>query len=134
MKPMLKKILFMLSLCLCCVMMSCGPRGDSETKEQKEYASFRADSLKQCTQNLRLAETSVLSAFDKIPENNGYWKKDKVTCTYDDALQLWVATVDYHYDRNGVYYKSSVRFNVKFWAEQKGSKADVFYKIWVNPL
>ena len=107
---------------------SCGG-GKHETKQQKEYAKFQEDSLKQCTQNERLVLSAIHSAFDRIPENNGYWKQDKVNCYYDNSLNLWVGTVIYHYDRNNTYFQSSEKFHVKFRAEQEGSKAKIFYKI-----
>lgn len=112
---------------------SCGNK-NGETKEQKEYAKFQADSLKQCTQNERIVEAAVLGAFDRVPENNGYWKKDKVTCVYNENLKLWVGIVDYHYDRNNTYFKTSVAFLVKLTAEQKGDKAEVFYTIKQIPV
>ena len=112
---MLKKLIFILMLGFSLAMVSCGH--NNESKVQKEYSQFQADSLKQCTQNIRLVESSALGAFDRLPENNGYFHRDKVTCFYDNDLKLWVASVNYHYDRNNTYFKSSVTFHVKFWAE-----------------
>lgn len=125
---MLKKLTFLLIVCLSMVAVSCGG-GKGQTKAEKEYAKFQTDSIYQCTQNVGIVKTAVESAFDRIPENNGYWKKDKVTCVYNDSLKLWEGTVDYHYDRSNTYYKSSVKFQVKYWAEQDGDKAKVFYTV-----
>lgn len=119
---------FLIVMLFAVALVSCG-KGNSESKVEKEYTEFQADSLKQCTQNERIVKAAVENAFDRIPENNGYWKKDKVTCNYNDSLQLWVGVVDYHFDRNNTYYQSSVKFHAKYWAEQEGNKAKVFYKI-----
>ena len=124
---MLKKLIFILLIGFSLATVSCGH--NNQSKIQKEYSEFKTDSIKQCTQNVRIVKAAVESAFDRIPENNGFWKRDKVSCVYDNNLKLWVAKVNYHYDRNNTYYKSSVTFHVKYRAEQNGSKAKVFYSI-----
>ena len=126
---MFKKLLFSMVLIIGTLMVVSCSGDNHETKQLKEYAKFQADSLKQCTQNESLVLSAIHSAFNRIPENNGYWKQDKVNCYYDNSLKLWVGTVLYHYDRNNTYFQSSVKFHVKYWAIPDGSKAKLFYKI-----
>lgn len=104
------------------------------TPEQQEqaYAKFQKDSLELCTKDARMAEAAVLRAFDAVPENNGYWKKDKVTVDFDPSIQKWVGVVTYHYDRNNVYYQSTKTFYVKYWYEMvdgNPSNGRLFYSI-----
>lgn len=126
----MKKLLLILSglIISSCMLLSCGNKKsyDELTPEQKqtEYVQFQKDSVKLCTQNERLAKAAVEGAFDRVPENNGYWKKDKVTVNYNDSLKCWVGTVDYHYDRNNTYYQSSKTFYVKYWYETTGLAKD----------
>lgn len=127
---MKKLITFVLSCVLLLGCFSCGNKSQSKmTPEQKEYAQYQADSLKMCTDNERIVKAAVEGAFDRIPENNGYWKRDKVIVNYNDSLQCWIGTVDYHYDRNNTYYQASKTFQVRYWAEQDGPRAKVFYTI-----
>ena len=108
--------------------------GNKETSKVKEYVEFQTDSLKQCTQNKVLVEAAIKSAFERIAENNGYWKRDNIVYSYSDNLKSWVGIVNYRYDRNGTYFQSSVAFNIKYWAEQDGNKAKVFYTIKQIPV
>ena len=119
----MRKILLILSglIISSSMLFSCGNNKnyDDLTPEQKqsEYVKFQKDSVRLCTQDERLAKAAVEGAFDRVAENNGYWKRDKVTVNYDDSLQCWVGTVDYHYDRNNTYFKGSKTFYVKYWYE-----------------
>lgn len=123
-----------LTLIVSCILLlgsfSCGNKSKIEmTPEQKEYTQFQLDSLKKCTDNERTVKAAVMGAFDRVPENNGYWKRDKVTVNYNDSLQCWIGVVDYHYDRNNTYFQASKTFHVRYWAEQNGPNAEVFYTI-----
>lgn len=127
----MKKVIL---LFLCCIaFVACNKSYDkmSPAQQEKEYVQFQKDSLKQCTQNERLAKSAIEGAFDRIPENNGYFKKDKVTVNYVDSLQCWVGTVKYHVDRNNTYYQASKTFHVKYWCEYDGLAKDmqIFYTV-----
>lgn len=116
---------FMLSLLI--GFNSCGNKDYSKlTPEQQEieYAQFQKDSIRLCTQDKRMAEAAVMGAFDRVPENNGYWKKDDIKVEYNDSLKCWVGTVEYHYDRNNTYYKTYKTFYVKYWYENNGFAKD----------
>lgn len=127
---MLKRFL---SICLCCfALAACNNTTSQSTSEQsqREYTKFQRDSLKQCTDNKVLAIAAVKGAFDRVPENNGFWKRDKVTVNYNDSLKCWVGDVQYHVDRNGTYYKASKTFYVKYWCEGTTSKdMQIFYTV-----
>lgn len=129
----MKKLLSILAILIAFV--SCGNNKtyDQLTPEQqqKEYIQFQKDSVKLCTQDKLLAEAAVLGAFDRVSENNGYWKKDKVNVEYNDSLNCWVGVVNYHYDRNNTYYESSKTFYVKYWYENNGlaKNAKLFYTV-----
>lgn len=103
-------------------------------QQAKEYAKFQKDSVNLCTKDKVLAKAAVASAFDRIPENNGYFKKDKVTVVYDDDLKCWVGTVDYHVDRNGVYYKAQKVYHVRYWYVNNGLAKDAQLFNTVTPV
>lgn len=122
MKKILASILCCLALCAC--------TNSSMTSEQKDYAKFQKDSLELCTRTPRLAVAAVEGAFDRVPENNSFWKRDKVTVNYNDSLSCWIGTVEYHVDRNNTYYKASKTFYVKYWCVGNSKKnIETFYSI-----
>lgn len=115
MRKFLNKIsLFLMGLVLCVASVSCGNKSYNEMtpeQQQKEYVQFQNDSVKFCTETPSLAEAAVKGAFDRIPENNGYYKIDKVDVNYDNELNCWVGTVNYHVDRNNTYYENTAVFH-----------------------
>lgn len=134
MKKIINKIAIALGIVLISVAaVACQKSYEQMTpaEQQKEYEQFQADSLKNCTQNERLAKAFVEGAFDRIPENNGYYKKDKVTVVYDAEQQCWLGTVQYHVDRNNTYYQNEQKFRVYIWETFNGLAKDseVFYKV-----
>lgn len=100
-------------------------------QQEKEYAKFQKDSVEICTKDKNLAEAFVLGAFDRLPENNGYFKKDHVDVVYDEQLHCWVGTVTYHVDRNNTYYQDTKVFHVNIWLENNGyaKDAQTFYTV-----
>lgn len=117
------------ALILSLASFSCGGNKnyDEMTPEEqaKIYSEFQKDSLKNCTQNERLAKAFALGAFDRLPENNSYFKQDKVTCTYSEDLGCWICTVDFHVDRNNTYYQSSKTFHIYIWENFEGKKESI---------
>lgn len=130
----MKRIIpFILSL-VAIIFFSCGNKSyDQLTPEQqaKEYTQFQKDSLYRCTEDKVAALSAVKGAFDRVPENNGFWKRDKIDLNYNDSLKCWVGVVEYHVDRNGSYYKAYKTFHVKYWAKDNGLSKDteVFYTV-----
>lgn len=93
-------------------------------QQAKEYAKFQKDSIETCTRNKTLAEAFILGAFDRLTDNNGYFKKDKIELSYDNELQCWVGTISYHVDRNNTYYQGTKTFHVNIWMENHGYATD----------
>lgn len=124
----IKNLMLVLSIAILAIAgYSCGNKSyDQMTPEQqqKEYAKFQKDSLEICTKDARLAKAAVEGAFDRIPENNGYWKKDNVNVVYDNELNCWVGTVEYHYDRNNTYFQNQKVIYVHVWYEDNGLAKD----------
>lgn len=127
---------FLIAGLLSLSLFSCGNKSisyEQMTPEQqaKEYAQFQKDSLRACTEQKVNAISAVKGAFDRIPENNGFWKRDNINLNYNDSLKCWVGVVDYHVDRNGTYYQASKTFYIKYWAVNMGLAKDmeVFYTI-----
>lgn len=135
MKIFKKALVLVAGLILSVSLFSCENKSNTEAVpgQSKEYVQFQKDSVKLCTKDARIAESAVLGAFDRVPENNGYFKKDKVTLEYNDSLQYWVGVVTYHVDRNNTYYQATKTFYVKYWYEMEEGNpknAKLFYKVW----
>lgn len=134
----MRKFILAIVIAITGMLASCGNKSYEQLtpeQQQKEYAQFQKDSLEQCTKNEIVAKAAVEGAFDRVPENNGYWKKDKVTVNYNDSLQCWEGIVSYHYDRNNTYFESTKKFYVTCWYENNGLAKDgkLFYTVSENP-
>lgn len=136
MKKVLNRFLIILSVTIvACMAFSCHKQVPydemSPEQQQKEYIKFQKDSIKTCTENLSLAKSLILEAFDRDVNYSKKYKKEKTAFYYEDSLKGWTGIIKYHVSNGNVYSEGTKVYHLFIWYENNGLAKDgkVFYTI-----
>lgn len=123
----MKKFLTIITMMFAVICFSCNNKTYEQMtpeEQQQEYVKFQQDSVKQCTQNVRLVKNLMNEAFDRSVNYSRQYKKNLVDLSYNDSIQGWVGVYDYHVSNGNVYSEGQKTFNLFMWYENNGLAKD----------